>query len=569
MAERRRPLPLLPLLALGACAAPGAGDAARAFPEPPLLADLDPAEGSFVGTVRAAPTTLSITGEPVEFLAYDGSIPGPLLRVGLGDRVRVRFVNDLPADEDWASGIHWHGIEGSNAADGTPLTEVAAMPGEETLYDFAATRAGVFWYHPHVRGAQALFSGLYAPLVVEDPAEAALVEEGVLPADDRVVVLSDTWTAQGIVTSAEVDDAMEIMNGTEGRQLLVNGQQDPVLEVVAGSAVRLRLINASITRFWRLSVPGHTLLRVGGQGGLLDHARVEGGSVEGTRTQPDSGAVLGTATVDLGYDRGELLLAPGERADAVLVLDGAVGEEWPLVWKDFARGRHDMWMEGDEMVMGDAADDGSRDSEQVATFRLVAGEADGYALSEGDPIRAAAGEAVGRLDDAGAVDWFGEAGTLLQEEMDHVVDDAGNVEMTTWFGMNGVDWHPDHMAGPSQPLAASAKSARLGDLLRWEVRNETGMAHPFHLHGFSYQPYARVYWADGEHGRRGETAVRVDWSHDEWEDTTMLPGHSSVFFRVRLDDPTGQGTAAGRWAQHCHLLQHGENGMMSELVVAP
>jgi len=567
LTERTAVLALV-VLGLSACkpdAVPVANE--RQFAVPPLLDDLDPSAGRFEGVVTAAAATLDITGDPVEFLAYNGSVPGPLVRVEVGDEVSIRFDNQLPDGEEWASGIHWHGIEGYNSSDGTPVTQVATMPGESFTYEFTATRAGVFWYHPHVRGAQALFSGLYAPLIVVDPDEATLIERGNLPVDDRVVVLSDTWTAQGIVTSAEVDDPMEIMNGTEGRTLLVNGREDPVLEVVAGSAVRLRLVNSSITRFWRLAVPGRVLYRVGGQGGLLDHVRVEGGTVEGERFDVETGEVLGTATVDLGYERGEIVLAPGERADVVLVTDGEVGDEWPLTWKDFARGRHDMWMEGDEMVMGDAEDDGSRESEEVARFRLVEGDSDGFAIAEGDPLLAALGRQVGQVDATGAVEWFGDAGTTLDEEMDHVADEDGNMAMSVWFGMNGVDWHPDHMAGATQDEAPSAKHAALGDTLLWEVRNNSMMAHPYHLHGFSYQPYQFVWWPDPEDETSDGSAVRVTLDHDEFEDTTLLPAFASVYFRVDLADPAGDGSAAGRWVQHCHILQHGENGMMSEVVV--
>jgi FtsP/CotA-like multicopper oxidase with cupredoxin domain len=540
---------------------------ARSFPEPPLLEDLDGGEGRFEGVVTAAPATLDLGGEPVEFLAYNGSVPGPLVRVKLGDEVAIRFENQLPMDAEWASGIHWHGVEGYNASDGTPISQMATMPGESFDYSFTATRPGVFWYHPHVRGAQALFSGLYAPLVVVDPAEPDLIERGILPADDRVVVLSDTRTFGGAVSSVEVDGGMEIMNGTEGRELLVNGRVDPVLEVVAGSAVRLRLVNSSITRFWRLSVPGKTLYRVGGEGGLLDTVRVDGGTLSGERFDPVTGDVLGSAEIDLGYARGEIVLAPGERADVVLVTDGAAGEEWPLRWEDFARGRHDMWMEDGEMVMGDAADDGTREGEQVATIRLVEGDADAFSIAEGDPILAAVGRSVGKVDDDAAAEWFGDAGTTLDEEMSHFQDENGDWVMNTWFGMNGADWHPDHMSGADQPPAPSAKRARIGDVIRWEVRNNSMMAHPYHLHGFSYQPYEMVWWPDPEDAESDGTAIRAAWPHDEMEDTTLLPPFASLYFRVPIHDPAGDGSAAGRWVQHCHILQHGENGMMSEIVV--
>lgn len=573
MCAERRAAALAALLGLGACA-PQGGDKgatqALQFVEPPLLEDLDGAAGRFEGRLRAAAVRLPIDGEPVELLAYNGSVPGPRIEVAVGDSLRLRFENDLPDGEAWASGVHWHGIEGFNASDGTPLTEAPVLPGEAREYTFTATRPGVFWYHPHVRGAQALFSGLYAPLIVSDPGEAELVERGLLPETRHVLVLSDTHSVLGKVASAEVDNAMEIMNGTEGQQLLVNGAVLPTLELPLRGGVRFQLINTSITRFWRLAVPGRTLIRVGGEGGLLDRARIEGGALEGQRLGL-AGEALGAVAVPLGYEPGEVLLAPGERADVVLLTDGVDGEELRLEWRDSPRGRHAMWMEGDEMVMGDAEDDGTRPSIEVARLRLVDTGAAPFALEAGAPLLEALGRAVAPAPPTDGPEWTAEAAVHLEEDMDHVQLPDGSWEMTTWFGIDGASWHP-HRAGAVEPTEApSARRARLGQVIELEVRNDTMMAHPYHLHGFSFQVMERIFWPEGgDHADEPDTtwsSIRVPASHAEWQDTVLLPAWSSVRLRVPLIDPGGQGQAVGRWVQHCHILQHGENGMMSELIV--
>ena len=74
---------------------------------------------------------------------------------------------------------------------------------------------------------------------------------------------------------------LETMNGTEGEVLLVNGRELPTLKVRKGQGIRLRLINTSISRYYRLSLPGHQLVRYGGEGGLLNEAILEGGSKMG------------------------------------------------------------------------------------------------------------------------------------------------------------------------------------------------------------------------------------------------------------------------------------------------
>lgn len=176
----------------------------------------------------------------------------------------------------------------------------------------------------------------------------------------------------------------------------------------------------------------------------------------------------------------------------------------------------------------------------------------------------AADRSVAQVDDAEALDWTGDRAMVASELMDHVQDESGAWEMVSEFYMDGQSWFGDHHAGASQPEAPTAVHARLGDTIRWEIRNETEMDHPIHLHGFSYQPVA--YFVDDE-----EAGTRTTWPYglDEFEDTTNVPGETSVLVRLTLEDPVGDGSAVGRWMRHCHLLQHGDNGMMSELIVDP
>ena len=223
-----------------------------------------------------------------------------------------------------------------------------------------------------------------------------------------------------------------------------------------------------------------------------------------------------------------------------------------------------MWMEGDEMVMEDSPDDGLRPGDVAATFRLVDRPGEPWNGAEGDPILGAVGRSVGSVDATGALEWTGPDAMVMSELMDMFVDTDGFWQMTTELFIDGVSWEPDHMAGPTQVEAPSAVHARVGDTITWEVRNESGMAHPLHIHGFSYQPISFTR-TDEEAG----TVTTWDLGYDEFEDTTLIPGETSLLLRMRLDDPVGNGGAVGRWMRHCHILQHGENGMMSELVVDP
>lgn len=545
------------LLALVAACAPSDRSGGVGVPDP--FVDLDPDPAVFEAELIARPANVQVGDEVARLLTYGGRFPGPQIRVRQGDRVVVHVQNELP--DDFPTTVHWHGIEGTNGSDGTHTTQAPILPGERFSYDFRVPRAGIYWFHPHVRGAQGIHSGLYGTLIVDDPDEAQLEQLGVLPSLRHTMVLSDLGLYDGEPIRTESDDDLVLMNGTEGAMLLVNGQVRPRFQVPAGQGVRLQVVNTSIARYWRLAAPDHTLFRVGGQAGLLEYVRVEGG------TQPAIAIDGGTdSEVSLGYPRGQILLAPGERADLVLVPVGEPGDSVVLRWEDFARGRHGMSMEGGQMVMGDADDDGSRPGVEVALFELTERQGPDYQIAEGDPVLAAVGRTVTPVDPGPSpLRFVGQQATVLGERMQMLQDPNGAWRHEAAFLIDGQSWtHPPEHGGADLPLAPTARQARLGDRIVWEVRNDTEMAHPFHLHGFAYQPIA----FEGPTGPHGEgERVRWELDHVEYADTTHIPPHTSLFLHVGLDDPNGDGGGLGRWMVHCHLVQHAEAGMMSELVV--
>jgi multicopper oxidase len=124
---------------------------------------------------------VDLGGFPVNTWTYDGLLPGKEIRVTRGEVLRVRLRNRLPQPTT----IHWHGLALRNDMDGVPdLTQRQVDPHSEFTYEFTVPDAGTYWFHPHV-GAQ-LDRGLYAPLIVEDPADGA-------DYDNDLVVVLDDW----------------------------------------------------------------------------------------------------------------------------------------------------------------------------------------------------------------------------------------------------------------------------------------------------------------------------------------------------------------------------------------
>jgi FtsP/CotA-like multicopper oxidase with cupredoxin domain len=74
-------------------------------------------------------------------LAYDGSMPGPLLRIPRGQPFQSLVDNRLEEDTT----VHWHGIRLPNAMDGVPgLTQPPIKSGESFTYAFTPPDAGTF-----------------------------------------------------------------------------------------------------------------------------------------------------------------------------------------------------------------------------------------------------------------------------------------------------------------------------------------------------------------------------------------------------------------------------------------
>jgi FtsP/CotA-like multicopper oxidase with cupredoxin domain len=187
-------------------------------------------------SITAAPARVDVAGRPLEVWAYNGQVPGPTLRVCLGDTVRVAFTNQLPQPTT----IHWHGVRVPNAMDGVPgVTQPPVQPGESFLYEFTPKDAGTFWFHPHLRSSEQVERGLFGVLIVED------VEP--LPYTQDVLWVLDDWllTQQGEIFPQFNTRHDLAHDGRWGNVITVNGEPIPRLRVQAGERIRLRLLNVA------------------------------------------------------------------------------------------------------------------------------------------------------------------------------------------------------------------------------------------------------------------------------------------------------------------------------------
>ncbi len=221
-------------------------------------------------TLTAAPKLFApMSGVSFAGVAFNGSIPGPVLRTTYGQRVHVDFRNRSKIETT----VHWHGMILPNAMDGVAgITQPAVPPGGDFTYEFAPNPPGTRWYHDHAMQMGTVL-GMFGLFIVDDPkdepadAEFALVFHDVPNMRSLAAALKGTSNAPMVdpmgspeMAGMKADDKM----GDEVSYVAhcINGASYPGtqrLAVKVGDRVRLRILNAnpSQTRYVRLA--GHTL----------------------------------------------------------------------------------------------------------------------------------------------------------------------------------------------------------------------------------------------------------------------------------------------------------------------
>lgn len=200
--------------------------------------------------LRAAPAMAQIapdTYPQTQVWAYDGTVPGRLLRYTQGDQLSIRFENAL----DEPTTVHWHGQRLPNAMDGVPyMTQAPVMPAEQFDYSFALRDAGTFWYHPHANSVEQISRGLAGVLVVDEPTPPDVDR-------DEVIVLDDWRMTPEAQIHASFGNRHDLSHaGRLGNYITVNARSEQSYDVQTGTRLRLRLVNTSTARIFQLSMQG-------------------------------------------------------------------------------------------------------------------------------------------------------------------------------------------------------------------------------------------------------------------------------------------------------------------------
>ena len=217
--------------------------------------------------LRISPVVKQVGDDRVRMLSYNGSIPGPTLRVRQGSEVTVHVRNDADTDAT----VHWHGLCLDNRYDGVPYETQEPIPvGGEFTYQLRFPDAGLYWYHPHIREDYGLDLGLYGNLLV-DPIEA----DYWAPVNREVVVtLDDVLIENGQIAAFNVAGPTHVAMGRFGNVMLTGGETSLELDARAGEVVRFYFTNTANTRLFNVALPGAHMKLVGGDSGRYERETV-------------------------------------------------------------------------------------------------------------------------------------------------------------------------------------------------------------------------------------------------------------------------------------------------------
>lgn len=441
---------------------------------------------------------------------FNGTVPGPQLRVKQGETVKINLKNELPEPVT----IHWHGLPVPNNMDGIPgVTQNAVKPGESFTYQFKVDVPGTYWYHSHQNSVVQVDKGLYGSIIVE-PKDAQA------PDKDYTVVL-DEWTKEEGMThgSSESGKNMSSENSTNGHEGMnmssgssnsghdgmdmrntkvpmsdaemmplmypifsANGKTGSAivpLQVKEGEKVRVRLINAGFLSH-SLHLQGHEFKIVSTDGQAINNP-------------PDINGQL-------------LNVAPGERYDIEFVANN------PGKW----------------LIEEHSSNPGAASLTIPIVYEGKENE-----LAKPDK------ETLPLVD----ITKYGEAAKSRFS-----LDEKYDLEYTMDLGTDMKDGKTTYTINGNAFPDVPPLNVKEGDLVKVKLTNKSPKdVHPMHLHGHFFQVLSK----DGK-PVLGSPLIK--------DTLNILPGEEYVV-AFEADNP-------GNWMFHCHDLGHASQGMVSEIKYA-
>jgi FtsP/CotA-like multicopper oxidase with cupredoxin domain len=454
--------------------------------------------------LRATMVRKQIGSATVKMLAYNGSVPGPTLKVQQGAEAAITVTNET----DLPTTVHWHGIRLDNRFDGAPHATQQPIPvGGSFTYHVRFPDAGIYWYHPHLREDYAQEQGLYGNIIVtpNDQTYWELVNR------EETVALDDILLEEGQIAAFSQSGPTYSAMGRFGNVMLVNGETSYHLDARKGEVVRFYLTNTANTRMFNIRLPGAQMKLVGS----------------------DSGRYERETFVD------EVLLSPSERAVVDVLFDqtGRFALEHHTPERTYILGEVTVGTEQAEPSFADTFAMLRTSDELVAERAHLAGDFERPA----DKTLALVGEMAGMGPQEDAHQDDDHAGPIVEwEDTMNAMNRRSSPKNMVWklidretgAANHAIDWR-----------------FRVGERVKLRIVNEANsdhpMQHPFHIHGQRFLVLSR----DGEAN-----------TNLVWKDTVLVGMGETVEVLVEMSNP-------GSWMAHCHIAEHIESGMMMSFQV--